>query len=59
MSIEAARDYFEVTVKPTVQEFLSNTHDVRRGRLAAIVLYHIWDYLKLSSDPTRPDQRTY
>lgn len=46
MTIHAARDYFEVTVKPTVREFLDNTSDVRKGRLAAIVLFHTWDYLK-------------
>jgi hypothetical protein len=56
MAIEAACDYLEVTVKPTIQEFLSDTSDVRKGRLAAIVLYHVWDYLELSGDKTRPEK---
>ncbi len=38
---------FSSTVKPTVSEFLENVQDVRRGRLAAIVLYHMTDYLAL------------
>ena len=46
MKIEAARDYYEVVVKPTIAEFLVSSHDVRRGRLTAIVLFHTWDYLK-------------
>ena len=46
MTSEAA-DFFASTVKPTVSEFLANTRDTRRGRLAAIVLYHMVDYLAL------------
>ncbi|RQS22450.1 MULTISPECIES: hypothetical protein [unclassified Burkholderia] len=39
-----ARDFFLSTVKPTVDEFLGDTLDVRRGRLAAIVLHHMADH---------------
>ncbi|EKT4506127.1 hypothetical protein [Pseudomonas juntendi] len=45
MTINAALDYLENTVKPTVQEFLNDKSNVRRARLAAIVTYHVWDYL--------------
>ncbi|WP_312158453.1 hypothetical protein [Pantoea piersonii] len=44
MAIESVIDYFEKTVKPTVDEFLLTPTDIRRGRIAAIVLYHMWDY---------------
>ena len=30
MKIEAARDYYEVVVKPTIAEFLVSSYDVRR-----------------------------
>ena len=46
MSSQAA-DFFASTVKPTVTEYLDNARDIRRGRLAAIVLYHMADYLAL------------
>ncbi|MEW5903364.1 MAG: hypothetical protein AB1722_03345 [Pseudomonadota bacterium] len=46
MASEAA-NFFAFTVKPTVSEFLANPRDIRRGRLAAIVLYHMADYLAL------------
>ncbi len=46
MASEAA-DFFTWTVKPTVSEFLVNPRDIRRGRLAAIVLNHMADYLAL------------
>jgi len=36
--------FFSSTVKPTVDEFLGDVLDIRRGRLAAIVLYHMADY---------------
>lgn len=39
-----AADFFISTVKPTVDEFLVDTYDIRRGRLAAIVLNHMADY---------------
>ncbi|WP_083901362.1 hypothetical protein [Azospirillum sp. B4] len=39
-----AGDFFRSTVKPTVDEFLTSHLDIRRGRLAAIVLYHMADY---------------
>jgi hypothetical protein len=37
-------NFFHSTVKPTVEEFLKQENDIRRGRLAAIVLYHMADY---------------
>ena len=37
-------DYYLNTVKPTVAEFMANKCDLRKGRLAAIVLDHVRDY---------------
>jgi len=42
-----ATDFFISIVKPTANEFLSNPGDVRRGCIAAIVLYHMLDYWAL------------
>jgi len=39
-----AASFFHETAKPTAEEFLENMLNVRRGRLAAIVLYHVADY---------------
>ncbi|MGN8160115.1 hypothetical protein ACS8Y6_04270 [Salinisphaera sp. RV14] len=47
MSSRAA-DFFASTVQPTVTEFLTDVGNTRRGRLAAIVLYHMADYLALA-----------
>ncbi len=47
MTSEAA-EFFNWVVKPTVSEFLSSPQDIRRGRLAAIVLNHMADYLALN-----------
>lgn len=44
---EALLDYFHNTVKPTVDEFIQSPMDVRRARLAAIVLEHMNDYVNL------------
>lgn len=44
---EALLDYFHNTVKPTVDEFIQSPTDVRRARLAAIVLEHMNDYVNL------------
>lgn len=46
MASEAA-NFFTWIVRPTVSEFLANPRDIRRGRLAAIVLNHMVDYLAL------------
>ncbi|CCG41830.1 hypothetical protein [Magnetospirillum molischianum] len=43
-STHLAENFFRSTVKPTVEEFLSDPLNLRRGRLAAIVLYHMADY---------------
>jgi hypothetical protein len=48
-----ARDYFTTIVRPTADEFLSNVGDIRRGFLAAIVLYHLVDYWDLENNPTK------
>ncbi|RWY34133.1 hypothetical protein [Pseudomonas aeruginosa] len=56
MTIDAVRNYFDETVKPTIIEFLSDSSNLRKGRLAAIVLYHTWDYLGLSGDKGRPEK---
>lgn len=42
-----AADFFASVVKPTVTEFLDDARDSRRGRLAAIVLCHMADYLAI------------
>ncbi len=46
---KALYDYFENIVKPTVDEYLSGTGrcDIRRAKLAAIVLEHMIDYYDL------------
>lgn len=43
-------DYYENIVKPTVQEFIENKHDIRKGRIAAIVLDHMRDYWAIYLD---------
>jgi len=45
--MNTAQNYFVETVKPTVDEFLNDPFSVRRARLAAIVLYHLVDYVQL------------
>ncbi|MPV65838.1 hypothetical protein [Burkholderia sp. BE17] len=42
-----AIDFYRSMVKPTVDEYLAETRDIRRGRLAAIVLYHMADHAAL------------
>ena len=37
-------EFFKETVEPTVDEYLARHENVRRGRLAAIVLNHMVDY---------------
>ncbi len=37
-------EFFDNVVKPTVDEYLARPEDIRRGRLAAIVLNHMVDY---------------
>ena len=44
-----ATDFFTSIVKPTADEFFGDTGDIRRGRLAAIVLYHMADYWQLEN----------
>ncbi|WDD94659.1 hypothetical protein Bsp3421_004793 [Burkholderia sp. FERM BP-3421] len=39
--------FFASTVKPTVDEFMTDVQNIRRGRLAAIVLYHMADHAAL------------
>jgi hypothetical protein len=53
-----ARDHFTTIVRPTAKEFLSDVRDVRRGFLAAIVLYHMADYLDWESNPTQNSSKT-
>jgi hypothetical protein len=48
-----AADFFNLIVRPTVREFLDDTGDLRRGFLAAIVLYHAADYWDLENNPTK------
>lgn len=39
-----SEEFFKETVEPTVDEYLAQPQDIRRGRLAAIVLEHMVDY---------------
>jgi hypothetical protein len=39
-----AAGFFTSIVEPTVNEFFHAEEDIRRGFLAAIVLYHMFDY---------------
>ncbi|MFL7956389.1 hypothetical protein ACKAWT_08475 [Xanthomonas vasicola] len=41
------------TVEPTVAEFEKAPYDIRRGRLAAIVLYHMADHFALDGFESR------
>lgn len=43
----SAADFYASTVEPTVAEFLADVQNARRARLAAIVLYHMADYVAL------------
>jgi hypothetical protein len=49
MSVMTAKEFFTSTTEPTVTEFLDDIGSVRRGRLAAIVLYHVFDYFQLEN----------
>ncbi len=49
MSVMTAKEFFTSTTEPTVTEFLDDIGSVRRGRLAAIVLYHVLDYVQLEN----------
>ncbi|MFB4360908.1 hypothetical protein RAC65_09590 [Pantoea sp. BS_8] len=46
MNLRPVIDYFEQTVRPTVDEFYADEMNMRRGPIAAIVLYHVYDYAK-------------
>lgn len=40
-----AKDYFNLMAKPTVEDFINNPHDLRRGLLSALILNHMVDHL--------------
>jgi hypothetical protein len=42
--VQRDKQFFVEVVVPTVDEYLSDPTDLRRGFLAAIVLYHMSDY---------------
>lgn len=42
--MKTARDFFELVVCETVEEFRQHPDNVRRGFLASIVLHHLADY---------------
>ncbi|MBP2850472.1 hypothetical protein [Dickeya oryzae] len=42
--LNPVHDYFQNTVKPTIAEFLQDRTDLRKARIAAIVLFHMRDY---------------
>jgi hypothetical protein len=48
-NLTGTTNFFTFTVKPTVDEFLNDLGNVRRGRLACIVLYHVADYWALGA----------
>lgn len=52
------KEFFEEVVKPTVDEYLARPEDIRRGRLAAIVLNHMVDYwcVDTASGDTRKER---
>jgi hypothetical protein len=52
-AMSRARDHFTTIVRPTADEFLSNVRDIRRGFLAAGLLYHLVDYWDLENNPTK------
>ena len=56
---EILRDYFENTVKPAVDEYLSGNgrFNIRKARLAAIVVEHIIDYYSLAYKKDRAEVR--
>ena len=51
--------FFTDIVEPTVDEYLARLEDIRRGRLAAIVLNHLVDYwcVDTTSGNTRKERR--
>ena len=46
-------DFLAHIVEPTVAEFEEAPYDIRRGRLAAIVLYHLTDHFALDGFTSR------
>ena len=48
--MEYIYEYFEEIVKPTVDDFLKDKTNIRKGRLAAIVLDHMRDYRVIQLD---------
>ena len=53
--LEAKNFYLSIVV-PTVDEFKNEPNNVRRGRLASIVLYHMADYWDQFSSPNPTDK---
>jgi hypothetical protein len=53
ISANKSRHFFTSIVRPTVDEFLSDITDIRRGCLAAIVLYHVADYWDHENNQTK------
>jgi len=54
-STMTAKDFFISIAEPTVQEFLAERSSIRRGMLAAIVLFHVYDYFRLENSVTTED----
>ncbi len=56
-----SKEYFSLMVEPTVNEFISAPHDLRRGLLAALVLNHMVDHLaqenELATDRSKMNER--
>ncbi|MDX8129418.1 hypothetical protein QLH52_19110 [Methylomonas sp. OY6] len=56
-----AKDYFNLMVVPTVQEFKNSSYDLRLGLLSTLVLNHIVDHLaqenQLATDRNTMDAR--
>ena len=52
-----SEEFFKGTVEPTVNEYLAQPQDIRRGRLAAIVLEHMVDYWHQDTHEKKDDVR--
>ena len=42
------KDYYENIAIPTLDEFLSETMSIRRGKVALIVFFHVIDYISVA-----------
>lgn len=57
MPMMTPEDYAKTVVLPTVQEFLTDRGNVRRGILACVTSYHLIDYLAQAQCSPQPGKR--